>query len=558
MNTTRSVLVAMVVVVAVLPVGAASASAAEGCEFPVTSTDATGTAVTVPERPARVVALGPSAAQTLYEIDAWDRTVGVTDNADYLPGADTKTQLGNPYFEASAVTERTIAADPDLVLVPNAYRYSVQIDTLREAGLTVYVFETAETIDDVVEKTRLTGDLVGACGSADETADTMETRLDVVREALRDEEPPRSLYYFFGFTAGSGTFVDEIITTAGVENMAATGAANATQSSGYFLVSAETVVAEDPEWFVLNGDEYDEARVPAGPNGAFTGTTAYREGNAVLLDANEISQPAPRVIDALLDVVRAVHPEAYREEIRSRLDRSDELGGTKSVTSTTLPEGDVRLEARNLGRDREVSFAIPDRPNETARLQRLNVSLATLNPRFTIDVRYLSDANGPAPLNGTHAFTRLSLETNGLPDEDVDRFRVRFVVNESVLTARDAAAENVTLYRHDGSAWTALDTRLVDTANGTVTFEAAASGAATFAVGVPETEAARAVTATATPEPTATATPAVATTTTTPAAAASTATPVERTTTTTFPGFGVGVALVALVVVSVLLRPREH
>jgi iron complex transport system substrate-binding protein len=561
MNTIRHVLVAVLVVVAVLPAGAAPTTAAEDCAFPITSTDATGTAVTVTERPERVVALGPSAAQTLYEIDAWGRTVGVTANADYLPGADTKTQLGNPYFEASAVTERTIAADPDLVLVPNAYRFSVQVDTLREAGLTVYVFEQAGTIDDVVEKTRLTGDLVGACGSADETADTMETRLDLVREALDDEERPRGVYYFFGFTAGSGTFVDEIVTTAGVENMAATGAANASRSSGYFLVSAETVVAEDPEWFVLNDDEYDDARVPAGPNGAFTETTAYREGNAILLDANEISQPAPRVVNALLDVVQAVHPEAYREEIRSRLDRSDDLGGAKSVTSTTLPDGDVRLEARNLGRDRQLSFAIPDRPNETVRLQRLNVSLSSPNPRFTIDVRYLSDANDPAPLNGTHAFTRFSLETNGLPDEDVDRFRVRFAVNESALAARDAPAENVTLYRHNGSAWTALDTRVVGSANGSVTLETAAPGAATFAVGVPETDAARAVTATATPEPTATATPEPSVTAT---PRAGTPTPVltsptvEPTTTTTFPGFGVGVALVALVALVVALRPREH
>ncbi|WP_152042856.1 ABC transporter substrate-binding protein [Salinigranum salinum] len=550
MSTNWRVLLALLLVVALFPAGVAPVHAAEECPSPVTSTDATGTSVTVTERPGRVVTLGPSAAQTLYEIDAWDRVVGVTANADYLPGAGEKTQLGNPFFEASAVTERTIAADPDLVLVPNAYRYSVQVDTLREAGLTVYVFEGAETIDDVVEKTRLTGDLVGSCESADETADTMETQLDIVSDALADEERPRGLYYFFGFTAGADTFVDEIVTAGGVDNMAAAGEANATQSSGYFLVSAETVVAEDPEWFVLNGDEYDEARVPAGPNDAFTETTAAREGNAVVLDANEISQPAPRVVDAVLDLVKAVHPEAYREEIRSRLDSDDDLDGAKQVRATTLADGSVRLEARNLGRDDQVSFAVPDRPNATTTLQRVNVSLATVNPSFTIDLRYPTAADAPTSLNGTYALTRFSLESNGLADEDVERLRVRFSVDERTLAARDATAENVTLYRHDGTAWTALDTRVVASANGSVVYEATAPGASSFVVAVPETEAARAVTATptATPEPSTTApsTTAEQTARTTSTPQPTTAPP--TTTGTEFPGFGPVVAVVALVV----------
>jgi iron complex transport system substrate-binding protein len=553
-STIRSLLVASLVVVALLPAGAAPV-AAEECAFPVTSTDATGTAVTVTERPDDIVTLGPSAAQTLYEIDAWDRVVGVTDNADYLPGADEKTQIGNPFYESSAVTERTIAASPDLVLVPNAYRNSVQVDTLRQAGLTVYVFESADDLDDVVAKTRLTGDLVGSCEVADETADTMQNQLDIVRDALRDEEKPKGLYYFFGFTAGSGTFVDELVTTGGVRNMAASGGANATQSSGYFLVSAETVVAEDPQWFILNGDEYSEAQVPTGPNGAFTETTAYREGNAVVLDANEISQPAPRVLNALLDIVQAVHPEAYDEEIRDRLDRSDDLGGTKAIRSSTLANESVRLEARNLGRDRQVSFALPPRANATARLQRLNVSLATLNPSFTVDVRYLADGDG-RELNGTHAFSRFSLTTNGLPDEDVDRLRFRFDVDESALSAQNTSAENVTLYRHNGTAWSALDTRVVDETNGTVVFEATSSGASTFVVGVPETDDARAVTATPTPEPTPTTVPESSATAQPSTTAASTPVTTPTTTDSSAPGFGVGVVAIAVALAALVSRIR--
>jgi PGF-CTERM protein len=200
-----------------------------------------------------------------------------------------------------------------------------------------------------------------------------------------------------------------------------------------------------------------------------------------------------------------------------------------------------------------VSFAVPARENATTRLDRVNVSLSTLNPSFTVDLRYPTAAETPAGLNGTYAFSRFSLETNGLPEEDVDRLRFRFRVNDSALAARNATAENVTLYRHDGTAWSALDTRVVAEANDTVVFAATSPGASTFVVGVPETEAARAVTATPTAEPTATPASQPTTTPEPSATATATSTPSPATTETSAPGFGVVAAVVA-VALSILAR----
>jgi iron complex transport system substrate-binding protein len=568
----RQVVVALVVVsLLVTPLGVGPAAAQTGgCSFPVSETDATGTTVSLSTAPERIVTLNPSAAQTVYEISAsddpaWDRVVGVSQFASYLSGASAKTTVGNGFSDATV--ERTVALRPDLVLAPNTIP-DPTVRQLRDAGLTVYKFRPTESIDGdasasgttVTEKTRLTGRLVGECDGADNTVDSMERDLDLVRDALRGEERPKAVYYFFGFTAGSGTFVDEVITTGGVENIAATGGANATQSSGFFIVNAETVVSEDPAWFVLNGDEYSEARVPAGPNGAFTETTAYEEGNAVVLDANEVSQPAPRVVNAVLDVVQAVHPEAYREEIRDRLDRPDEPGGARQVRSTTLADGTVRLEARNLGRDRQVSFSVPERENATVRLQRVNVSLSTLNPTFSVDLQYPRGGDGPRPLNGTHEFARVSLATNGLPDEDVDRFRLRFAVSERALAARNATAENVTAYRRTDGRWAALDTRIVEVRDGSAVFETSVPGPSTLSVAVPETAAARAVTATPPPEPTATPartdTAATSPSPTPPATPAATSVP--GTTSTEFPGFGVSAVVGALLALLFAARTRRR
>jgi iron complex transport system substrate-binding protein len=280
---------------------AASATQETTCAFPVTVTDATGTQVRVADRPERIVTLSPSAAQTLWEIGARDRVVGVTQYATYLEGADSRTNVSGQ-GQTLISTETVVGANPDLVLAPNVVPNET-VTALRNAGLTVYKAEFAGTLGDVAEKTRVLGRLVGSCESANATADRMESELATVEAAVEGQDRPRVLYTFFGFTAGEGTFIDEIITTAGGENVAAT--ANVT---GYQQISPETVVAQDPEWLVLN-----DASPQVPRNDAYNSTTAVQEGNVITLDRNYLNQPAPRVIRPVRTLVQAFHPEAYAQ-----------------------------------------------------------------------------------------------------------------------------------------------------------------------------------------------------------------------------------------------------
>lgn len=67
----------VLLVAAVGPVSPAAATAGNQsvettCEYPFSAVDATGTSVTVSGRPATVVTLAPSAAQTVWEINGSD------------------------------------------------------------------------------------------------------------------------------------------------------------------------------------------------------------------------------------------------------------------------------------------------------------------------------------------------------------------------------------------------------------------------------------------------------------------------------------------------------
>mgnify|MGYP000235723360 CR=1 FL=1 len=293
--------IALLLAAALGPAGTSLATAQSGCGFPFASTDATATNVTVQAEPQEIVTLNPSAAQTMWEIGAKEKVVGISGFASYLDGAENRTNV-YPTTSTSVNVEKVVNESPDLVLAPNTIP-NATVDQLRTAGLTVYKFETATDTAFIVEKTRHTGRLVGECEGANDRADQFQDELDTISDATDGVDRPRVLYTFFGFTAGEDTFIDTIITTAGGTNVATEAGI-----SGYKQYSEEIVVQRDPEWIMLNSDD---PNVP--DTAAFDGTTAVQEGNNVTVDANYVSQPAPRIIQPILTLVQALHPVAYQE-----------------------------------------------------------------------------------------------------------------------------------------------------------------------------------------------------------------------------------------------------
>ena len=309
-----------------------STPAGESCQFPFSRTDATGTSVTVESDPERVVALQPSAAQTMWEIGASGEVVGMPVNGytSYLDGYQRPTNVvGSDDFTVNV--EAVVEASPDLVLAPNV----TPVDTvrqLREAGLTVYHFASADAIEDVYAKTLLTGQLTGNCeGAADRTA-RMRVTIDGVREAVRDEPRPSVIYPLGGgVVVGSNTFLHEVITTAGGSNLAAEAGI-----SGYGQISAEVIVAEDPQWLLLNdGLPRSEIQMDA-----YNETTAVRAGQVIRVNPNYANQPAPRVAIVVERIARAIHPGAF-----------DRAAGTATETMAgpTTVGGETRTDTGTSG-----------------------------------------------------------------------------------------------------------------------------------------------------------------------------------------------------------------
>lgn len=312
------------------------------CEYPIEVTDATGETITLEEPPESVVALQPSDARTVFEIGAEDRLVGVPDNPAV---ADLETDGIESVTDGYQIQHETVIdLDPDVVLAANT-TFESDIETLRDAGLDVYHFDEARSIDDVRENTNRTGELTGECAGAAESVQWMDERLEIVDEALEGTDRPLAYYPMGadGTTPGTDSFIHDVLTTAGVEDLS-----EAASGSFYPQLSEETIVEEDPEW-IIYPDDSAEPRMPD----VAEATTAYQSGNLVAVDANQISQPTPQVIYPIVEIVGEVHPQAYAEATADL----NETNGTDGENETNGT--DDGNEGENENEDTIPGFGVP-------------------------------------------------------------------------------------------------------------------------------------------------------------------------------------------------------
>lgn len=332
--TRNALAVALAALLALSLVGAVATPVAaehddEDCSFPFTEEDMTGTEVTIDEPAEEVVLLDAASSQTFWEIGADDRVVGmpVEDWTAYLDGYEDKTDVTDGQ---TVLVERVIELEPDLVIAPN-FADEDTVEQLRDAGLTVYQLEFEESFEEIYAKTELFGHFVGDCDAATTTVDEMQTEIEEIRTAVEGEDEPRVLYYFFGFAAGNGTFIGDLIETAGGENVAATAGVE-----GFPEISDEVVVEQDPEWIVAPS----HAGMPTDEE-PLASTTAVELNQTLVVDENLVSQAGPRVVEPLRAMAEAFHPEAFEAETPTEADADEATPTPEEATDPADADSDA-------------------------------------------------------------------------------------------------------------------------------------------------------------------------------------------------------------------------
>ncbi|RII00399.1 cobalamin-binding protein [candidate division NPL-UPA2 bacterium Unc8] len=266
--------------------------------------DDLGRTVDIEEVPQRIVSLAPSNTEILFALGLGNKVVGVTEFCNYPETALDIEKVGGwlPFD-----LERVVALEPDLVLAA-ALHERKGIPALERVDITVFAL-VPKTLNEVLSNITLVGEITGKSEKAIRLVTDLEDRIRAITEktmTLTDEQRPRVLYIVWHdplLVAGSGTFADDLINKAGGKNIAY----DLTQWAG---IDLETVIARNPQLIIAPhraAGVKDKLRLGLGV------TDAFRENRVYLVEEDLFDRPGPRLVDALEELTKFIHPELFGE-----------------------------------------------------------------------------------------------------------------------------------------------------------------------------------------------------------------------------------------------------
>lgn len=266
--------------------------------------------VTINQPVRSVVSLAPSNTEILCAISLCENLLGVDMYSDYPEVVEELDKVTN--FDASINFELILTLAPDLVLVSELTPLD-QVDSLVELGLPVYYLANPKSLDDLPDHIMKAGEATGLVDEAAAVAEALEERIAAVDEKLSGiTERPLVFYELDAtdplrpWTAGSGTFINDLIYRAGGENIAAD------LVGAYPQISQEALIIEDPEIIVLGDSNYGVTAEIVAARPGWESLRAVRDGKVIEFDDDLGARPGPRLVDGLEQLAEIFHPELFK------------------------------------------------------------------------------------------------------------------------------------------------------------------------------------------------------------------------------------------------------
>ena len=199
--------------------------------------------------PNRVASLNLASDEILADILPLAKLVSVTALIDEPGTSNAVGRIPKTIARFPKVdVERLIALRPDLVVV-SEYTDADVLRSLERSGLRVHRMVGLDTLAGFKRALLDLGAAVGESAKAASLAADFDARLADIERRLKGAPRPRVLYWASGFTAGSKTAFDALISCGGGENAAAQSGI-----TGITNLGVERAYGVDPDWLFVSRD----------------------------------------------------------------------------------------------------------------------------------------------------------------------------------------------------------------------------------------------------------------------------------------------------------------
>lgn len=242
------------------PTPSGESASASPSGTPITVTDMKGRVIKLSKPAEKIVALAPSDCEILYALGAGGSLVGRGEYCDY-PAEVSSTPVVQSGGETNI--EQIIALGPDVVIMSTMAQTQELAASLENAGIKVIISD-AINIEDIYKAITMIGQVVGKNDAAKTVVDGMKKAFEDIKEKVRQNNKANSgktIYFEVSplacglYTAGSGTYMDDITIMLGLKNTFG-------DLQDWAPVSEEQVLQRNPDYIVSTAMSYDNSQNP--------------------------------------------------------------------------------------------------------------------------------------------------------------------------------------------------------------------------------------------------------------------------------------------------------
>ena len=282
-------------------------------------TDRSGNAISLPDRAERIISMAPSTTRVLLDLGLSDKIVACDTYSFASYGSELSEDI--PQFDMMAPDqEQIIALGADIVFTTgmSASQGTDVFEAVRESGTCTADIPSSASLKDIEDDIRFIGACVGRSEEAEAIADDMQKKIEELSEignGIPEDERKRVLFELYTpsadnpmiYTAGDGTYINEMLELIGAENVAAA------QADQWPALSEEAAIASDPD-VILTADMYTPDVIDAILNmSGWEHVKAVKDGEVYQLSSDAVNQPNQHVVEAMIEMAKAIYPDRYEE-----------------------------------------------------------------------------------------------------------------------------------------------------------------------------------------------------------------------------------------------------
>ena len=270
--------------------------------------DREGRTVEIPDSIDTIVSAAPSITEILTGLGLGSRIIAADIYSADVEGIDPEICTLDFY---NLNIEELAALEPDLVILSGMSMGSAEdpYAALKDVGVNVVYIPTSNSIDAVKLDIEFLAGYTGTQEAGAELISDIDTVIAKVSEKADGISGKKTVYFEISeapymYTCGRGTFIDEVITLIGAENIYG-------GEEGWLSNSEESVIAADPDVIISSvayeGYDFNEIKTRAG----WEGISAIQNGEVYSVDSNAVSRPSQHIADGIREIAVVVYPEVY-------------------------------------------------------------------------------------------------------------------------------------------------------------------------------------------------------------------------------------------------------